>query len=67
MSGRMTYNPVTGRYTYRIDPIIREIDGRDQQVVSVYGDPMTSDQQIEHDPTNDNVTESVVVATDKSE
>ena len=30
MSGRMTYNPVTGRYTYRIDPIVREVDGRDQ-------------------------------------
>lgn len=30
MSGRVTYNPATGRYTYRIDPIVREIDGRDQ-------------------------------------
>ena len=67
MSGRMTYNPVTGRYTYRIDPIIREIDGRDQQVVSVSGDPMSMDQQIEHDPTNDSAAESVVVVADKSE
>ena len=33
----------------------------------MYGDPMATDQQIEHDPTNDNVTESVVVVADKSE